>query len=303
MPQRGLFVTSHRPVYVYQRVAEIPTQLDARDQLFQLYMNDLRSRFAPRTTVQSASYQIKRALISLATFGYGNQAVERNNDAVRTFEGFQDVLRMILPPSLRFVRLQVRLPELVLITRTGDFAFDGVSGGISALIDLAWQVFLLAQASESFVVLIDEPENHLHPELQRTVLPSLIRAFPNAQFIVATHNPFIVTAVRESSVFVLSHTAPSNQDDQHTHVVSSPLDLVNKAGSSNEVLRDVLGLPNAMPLWVEQAIGDLASKYEVREFNRDTVTELKQELSGLGLGRYLPEALSALIGEQDDSSD
>ena len=40
---------------------------------------------------------------------------------------------------------------------------------------------MFADTSESFVAIIDEPENHLHPELQRNFLGNLIKAFPNVQ--------------------------------------------------------------------------------------------------------------------------
>ena len=50
---------------------------------------------------------------------------------------------------------------------------------------------------------MDEPENHLHPSLQRSVIPGLLDAYPQAQFVVATHNPFVVTSVRDSNVVVL----------------------------------------------------------------------------------------------------
>lgn len=59
----------------------------------------------------------------------------------------------------------------------------------SRIIDITWQLYMFADTSESFVAIIDEPENHLHPELQRNFLGNLIKAFPNVQFIVATHNP------------------------------------------------------------------------------------------------------------------
>lgn len=56
---------------------------------------------------------------------------------------------------------------------------------------------------EKFVIILDEPENHLHPELQRTLLPNLLNAFPNVQFIIATHNPFVISSVDKSQVYVL----------------------------------------------------------------------------------------------------
>jgi hypothetical protein len=46
----------------------------------------------------------------------------------------------------------------------------------------------------SGVVLIDEPEQHLHPEWQQRLGFWFKEHFPNIQFIVATHSPFICQA-------------------------------------------------------------------------------------------------------------
>ena len=44
-------------------------------------------------------------------------------------------------------------------------------------------------------MLIDEVELHLHPRWQQRVLPDLTRTFPNAQFVVSTHSPLVLTTV------------------------------------------------------------------------------------------------------------
>ncbi|MBX3729545.1 MAG: AAA family ATPase [Candidatus Sumerlaeia bacterium] len=44
------------------------------------------------------------------------------------------------------------------------------------------------------VVLIDEPDNHLHPEWQMQVGHWFKKHFPQVQFIVATHSPFVCQA-------------------------------------------------------------------------------------------------------------
>ena len=49
------------------------------------------------------------------------------------------------------------------------------------------------------VVLLDEPETHLHPRWQRTYLPSLLRSFegggPALQLLVATHSPLVLASM------------------------------------------------------------------------------------------------------------
>jgi len=53
------------------------------------------------------------------------------------------------------------------------------------------------------VVLIDEIELHLHPGLQRTILPRLRRAFPKLQLIVTTHSPQVLSSVHSKNVRLL----------------------------------------------------------------------------------------------------
>ena len=119
-----------------------------------------------------------------------------------------------------------------------------------ALVDLAWQIYMFSLRVSSFVVTIDEPENHLHPSMQRKLMGNLIKTFPKVQFIVATHSPFIVSAVRDARVYVLKHEdrpddrTIANLPPKQTRFVSSlRLDSVNRAGTASQILRDVLGLP------------------------------------------------------------
>ena len=63
---------------------------------------------------------------------------------------------------------------------------------------------LLGKKPENrFVILFDEPETHLHPRWQRTVLPSLLKAVDGLrgtsgtppQVLVATHSPLVIASV------------------------------------------------------------------------------------------------------------
>jgi len=54
------------------------------------------------------------------------------------------------------------------------------------------------------IVFLDEPETHLHLEMQYEVLPLLTNLFPNIQFIVATHSPAIISSLKDATVYDLS---------------------------------------------------------------------------------------------------
>ena len=200
----GLFIPSHRPVYSYQQVESIPTLPKSRMDAFVQYSEVIRQLYSHSYAPRSPNYYLKETLIGLATFGYGNAIIESNPDALDTFNNFQRILGKVLPSSLGFQKIVIRMPEVILITKSGEFSLDVVSGGVASIIDMAWQIFNYSSEAE-FVVILDEPENHLHPELQRLVLPNLLDAFPDVQFVVASHNPFIVGSVSESNVFVLNY--------------------------------------------------------------------------------------------------
>ena len=74
----GIYLTSHRPVYTYQRVTEIPTEVRAGNELFEQYLSNIRQFYQLNARIQSPSHRLKAALISLATFGYGNEVVTPN---------------------------------------------------------------------------------------------------------------------------------------------------------------------------------------------------------------------------------
>ena len=286
----GVYVPSHRPLYLHQPVSDIPLRVDAREQLFRVYLAEIQNLWKPgrnNPKALSPTLLLKRSLLSLATYGYPSETIEPNDAARSTFEGFQRTLSTILPEDLGFRKIRVRVPDVLLDTDTGLFAIDAVSGGIAALIDIAWQVYLYSTLETNFVVAIDEPEAHLHPALQRTVLPKLMLAFPQAQFIVATHNPLVVGSSEEFAVYVLRYNAA-----RRVHALL--LDKANKAGTANELLRDVLGLETTSAVWVERALDSVLEHYRDRELSVDTLEQLRGELKALGLSRYLPQAIDEL---------
>ena len=45
---------------------------------------------------------------------------------------------------MKFKRIAIRQTEVVLETDTGDFPLEALSGGATAIVDTAWQVFLIS---------------------------------------------------------------------------------------------------------------------------------------------------------------
>jgi predicted ATPase len=293
----GVFLTSHRAVSGnYAPVESIPTLFGTSDQLFEQFTNELRVRWQGSWTGKTPQLALKESLIAAAVFGEGSESVERNEDAWQIWVGFQQVLREIMPQSLGFRRLRVRVPEIIVEAESGDFIIDEASGGLSAIVEMAWQIFLRSRNQPRFTVLIDEPENHLHPSLQREILPALLSAFPTVQFIVATHSPFVVTATPDSGVFVLDY-----DDDQR--VTSRPLDYVNRSASADETLRRVLGVESTVPVWAEARFRSILDEYLTPNISAERMRALRIALEQNGLEAHFPDAVIAASDQEEATSD
>jgi len=77
-------------------------------------------------------------------FGYGNQAVAENSEYKQMFEEFQHILRLLLPKNLDLKHLEIRMLTSF-CHESGDFSLDAASGGVGALVGIAWQVFMYGQ--------------------------------------------------------------------------------------------------------------------------------------------------------------
>lgn len=298
----GLSINSHRPIQNYQPIGSIPTHAINAQQAYQTYHGEVIQRFSHGYSQYSPVYRMKETLISMAMFGAGNEYVQKNEALERIFLDFKKVLTEVLPPSIGFRDISVRVPDVVLVTLTGEFMIDAASGGLMSLIDLAWQIFLYSIDRNEFTVLLDEPENHLHPSMQRSLLLSLAKAFPGAQFIVATHSPFMVSSVKDSTVHALKYINDSynlhSPEAPKASVASVELNLDSKAATANEILRDVLGVPVSLPLWAEEDLRRIASELTADSITPEGLTKLRNDLETAGLSEYYPEALKIAVDRQ-----
>jgi AAA15 family ATPase/GTPase len=292
---QSFYIPSHRSIFKYQQVGSIPTAKKNKQSAFQEVSNSNFQRYNGNQS-QSSSFFMKNTLIGWVIQGYGvhnaNQAImPSDHEQIQNFEGFQEVLRKILPKNIGFEQIEIRNMEVVFVCNDGDdeFVLETASGGISALIDIAWQIYMFSTNEKSdFTVLIDEVENHLHPIMQRRILPDLVNAFPKARFVVSTHSPLVVGSVQDSSVYAL-------KNNSNGKVESHKLDLNNQAKNAIEVLDEILGVSFTMPIWVEEKLDFINEKYSSGTEDPKVFSQMREDLAELGLEKLLPQAIEKLL--------
>lgn len=131
------------------------------------------------------------------------------------FNDFEKLLQeLFVDPNLK-LEFNYRNYSFTIRSAEKAFKFTELSDGFNAVLDIISDLILKIQGQNSLtrvynkegIVLIDEIETHLHLQLQKSILPLLTRLFPNIQFIVTTHSPFVLNSIDSATVYDLeNHT-------------------------------------------------------------------------------------------------
>lgn len=148
---------------------------------------------------------------ALAATG-GRQA--RADEIQRWFDRLQRILRDIYEDETLTIEFDEDTYRFSINERGRDpFDFNEASDGFSAVLDIVVGLMLRMAGengrSTAFdlpgIALIDEVENHLHLSLQKRIIPYLSELFPNVQFVVTTHSPFVLSSVNNAVVYDLEN--------------------------------------------------------------------------------------------------
>jgi predicted ATP-binding protein involved in virulence len=153
---------------------------------------------------------------------------------------------------------------------------DGQRVAIALVVDIARRMCLLnphlgerVTKETPGVVLIDELDVHLHPKWQRLVTTGLQQAFPQVQFIAASHSPQVLGELRPEQIILLT------QDGIAHPAISYGLD-------ASRVLEQIMEA-SARPVEVERELSKLFELLERNELAgaREMLDALKKTVPGI----------------------
>ena len=143
-----------------------------------------------------------------------NEKLEKDANQIREwFVNFEKLLGEIFQDKDLQLHFYYKDYSFKILTKGKEFKFTELSDGFAAVLDIVVDLILKMQHKNQLIrayecegiVLVDEIETHLHLELQKVIMPLLTEIFPNIQFIVTTHSPFVLSSLSNAVAFDLEH--------------------------------------------------------------------------------------------------
>ncbi len=164
---------------------------------------ELNSKYLPKEDVG------KNFIKYLIHRDYMLKSNEESDNINELFEKIRTILKDIYKEEkLELILSAKELNFYIKLPNGNKFTFNQLSAGYSAIFKIIFEIILRTRSKENKtntegIILIDEPETHLHIEMQKEIMPILIKMFSNVQFVVATHSPFILNSVANAVVYDL----------------------------------------------------------------------------------------------------
>lgn len=156
-----------------------------------------------------------------------NEGHKDDADKIKAwFDDFEHLLSKIFGDEGLKLEFNYKSYDFLICTSDGkQFDFNHLSDGYAAIIDVVVDLIMRMQAKNSLtrayekqgIVLIDEIETHLHLQLQKDIMPMLTKVFPNIQFIVTTHSPFVLSSINNAVAYDLEHQQPISDLSQYSY--------------------------------------------------------------------------------------
>lgn len=143
-----------------------------------------------------------------------NNKLEKADEIKAWFEQLEQLLRRIFADETVKMEFDEDTFEFHILQEGKEpFDFNTLSSGYEAVLDIVLDLIMRMenQTRRSFdfkvpgIVLIDEIETHLHLELQKNIMPLLTVLFPNIQFVVTTHSPFVLSSIKNVVIYDLEN--------------------------------------------------------------------------------------------------
>lgn len=215
--------------------------------------------------------------------------MEEAEEINQWFVDFLDLLCQIFQDKDLHLKFNYKDYSFRILTEGKEFKFTEVSDGYAAILDIVVDLILKMQIKDSLtrayqkkgIVLIDEVETHLHLELQKMIMPFLTKVFPNIQFIITTHSPFVLNSLDNAVAFDLEYREAISDLTQYSYEALAE----GYFGVSSESSYMQMQLERLESLLRKTGLTD-SDKYDIRQLVED-LDKVPESVSPNLVGAYM----------------
>ena len=242
------------------------------------WANDPKA-FLKFTHHASESLQLCQALANLKV-RMGIVSSDPNDRAVRMVHAFDKAIQSITSSNLVLTVGYVSKEFRLKMSWLGkEMQLKQLPDGLRAIV--GWLASLVCKLDvllpdverpleQPIILLLDEPDAHLHPAWQRKLMPAIQHLLPNAQIFVATHSPFVISSVTAGWIYIFDA-------DSEGKVTIKPAISCSLGESYIDVVEDVLGIKERFDPETEDLLHKFRSKRDSvkRQHTAEALIELR----------------------------
>lgn len=176
------------------------------------------------------------------------RSIEQGGDVqelVTARSGPLQIVNNVFSSARMSVQFKLTDAGLTAVRGASEYGVDRLSDGERAALFI---VAAIVNQRNQLVVIIDEPERHLHPSISAPLISSAIRARPNQAFLLATHDLNLIETLNVDQVIYLKNSQVI-QDKPERRLYDIRI-LPDTEQLSQDLKRDILGVRDKV-LFVE----------------------------------------------------
>jgi predicted ATP-binding protein involved in virulence len=214
-------------------------------------VDELYEQFEKSPISNDVSNYFQRYLVSMSNYalierGAGElDEYERVTKIILKME--HDLQNLFDDASIKLVFNRKKLTMEIAQGEKPSFVLENLPSGFASILAVYAELIMLAELSRTEranirgVVLIDEIDAHLHVSVQKRVLEFFSTSFPNIQFIISTHSPFVIQSVSNAIIYNLSNEESLENLSvySYTSIVKGLLGETSNSANLEDVLTEL----------------------------------------------------------------
>lgn len=152
---------------------------------------------------------------------------------------------------------------------------NAIGSGYEMIFTLLYSYYLAQQSGKQLILLIDEPDLHLHPGIQDSFASLLLEFSKDSQIFVTTHSPLLVKQLEGNDLTMIKILLNEHDEIKESDPQESKLSYV----SANEINYIAFQLPTEEyhnELY-EELFDKHATRIGIRDFDQDFFQGIKRE--------------------------